>query len=120
MDSDFSSGHHCLTFVELEAPVLWLNQPNIHLEFMVELIQLSQEIYFKGKQQVEEYIMKSTLKSKSNTNGLYFCSVRIIPVGLNERQFRCLKFDAFPKTQLLSSNFLGKWKHFGKIKRKID
>lgn len=29
MDSDYSSGQHCLTFVELEAPVLWLNEPNI-------------------------------------------------------------------------------------------
>ena len=29
MDSDFSSGQHCLTFVGPEAPVLLLNKANI-------------------------------------------------------------------------------------------
>ena len=29
MDSDFSSGQHCVTSVGLEAPVLLLKQPNI-------------------------------------------------------------------------------------------
>ena len=51
----------------------------------MELIQMSQDIYFAGKQQIGEYIIKSPLKSNTKLH-IDFCMLRAIPVvGLKER-----------------------------------
>ena len=67
MDSDLSSGQHCLTLVGPEAPVLLVNQPNISFGAYgrTDSDVTAQEIYFKEKQQMAEYIMKNPLKSNT-------------------------------------------------------